>query len=217
MKSYSPKISRPLLGRRAFTLVEILVVLAIIAILSAVLLPAFWTVRGNARSTSCRSNLAQLGKAVAMYAQDYDGLYPYGIDQQDRYLAGVWSSYPEFEAKLPNLPFVKDVLFPYLKSKQVFVCPADSGYSFDDFYHEPFDARPTSAEKYGSSYFYNTILAVDRERIGAEKFGSNEIVFHDATGNWHGTWVPLRRRYNTLFVDGHVKNITWDQMQNPMN
>jgi prepilin-type N-terminal cleavage/methylation domain-containing protein/prepilin-type processing-associated H-X9-DG protein len=212
MKKYSSIFSAAPLQRGAFTLVEMLVVMAILAILSAVLLPAFWTVRGSARSTSCRSNLSQIGKAVAMYTQDYEGLYPYGIDQQDRYLAGVWSSYPEFEAKLSTLPFAKDLLQPYLKSEQIFICPADTGYDVDDFFDEPFPARPTSGEKFGSSYFYNTELAVTTARAGAETSGANHVLFFDATGKWHGTWVPPRRRYNVLFVDGHAKNLSAEQL-----
>ena len=62
--------------RQAFTLVELLVVIAIIALLTAILLPVFGTVRGKARQASCISNLKQIGNAVRMYTQDYDGRFP---------------------------------------------------------------------------------------------------------------------------------------------
>jgi prepilin-type N-terminal cleavage/methylation domain-containing protein/prepilin-type processing-associated H-X9-DG protein len=59
-----------------FTLIELLVVIAIIAILAAILFPVFAQARDAARKATCQSNLKQFGAAFAMYASDYDGLYP---------------------------------------------------------------------------------------------------------------------------------------------
>lgn len=56
--------------RSAFTLVEILVVLAIIGILAAILFPAFKRAQESARQTNCASNLQQIGLAVQQYYQD---------------------------------------------------------------------------------------------------------------------------------------------------
>ncbi len=61
--------------RSAFTLVEILVVLAIIAILAAILFPAFNRAKESARQTNCQSNLQQIYAAVQLYKQD-EGRYP---------------------------------------------------------------------------------------------------------------------------------------------
>src|SRR5256885_5437199 len=62
--------------RRAFTLIELLIVIAIIAILAAILFPVFAQAREKARQATCQSNLKQIGSAFAMYVQDYDECFP---------------------------------------------------------------------------------------------------------------------------------------------
>ncbi len=60
---------------RAFTLIELLMVIAIISILSAILFPAFAEARQAARRTSCANNMRQISLAITMYAGDYDETY----------------------------------------------------------------------------------------------------------------------------------------------
>ena len=63
---------------RIFTLIELLIVIAIIAILAAMLLPALNKARETAYKISCANHLGSIGKAMLMYANDYqDYLPPY--------------------------------------------------------------------------------------------------------------------------------------------
>lgn len=69
---HSPTHSR----RRAFTLVELVVVFTMIAILAAILFPVFGQARQAARKSQCGTNLYQIGLALQLYARDHDGRFP---------------------------------------------------------------------------------------------------------------------------------------------
>ncbi len=71
-------IEPPAMSKRGFTLVELLVVVAIIAILLAILLPAMESAVARAQQAVCLSNLKQIGLAVGGYLGDNKRVYPYG-------------------------------------------------------------------------------------------------------------------------------------------
>jgi prepilin-type N-terminal cleavage/methylation domain-containing protein len=63
--------------KKAFTLIELLMVISIIVLLMALLLPSLQRVRKQARAVACQSNLRQWGVVFSMYTEDNDGKFPY--------------------------------------------------------------------------------------------------------------------------------------------
>ncbi len=63
--------------RRGFTLIELMIVIAIAAILSALVLGGFYQITASNRRSGCQVNMSQIYNALRLYANDYDGAYPY--------------------------------------------------------------------------------------------------------------------------------------------
>ncbi len=202
--------------RRAFTLIELLVVIGILALLAAILFPVFAQVRAKGRETVCVSNLKQIGLAFHAYAQDFDDRLPWGGDPLDL-RPGGWAG-SEFEEQAKTLAPLPNVLDPYTKSKQIWHCPADSGFERGGRGEStPLDTRPSSFEKFGISYYFDTQIALKQLPLSnlqawewttphKERGPSQIILLYDGTGSWHGGRNPLLNgRYACLYADGHAR------------
>ena len=92
--------------RKAFTLMEMLVVIAIIAILASILIPTMSSSREKARTAYCANNLSQIGKALISYCDEHKEQLP-GVNDADK---SIWDT-----ALLPYLGYATNLFF----------CPSD--------------------------------------------------------------------------------------------
>lgn len=111
--------------RRAFTLIELLLVIAIIAILAAMLLPTLARSKATAQRIKCVSNLHQLGLATQMYWDDNAGncfRYTGGFTNGGQLFWFGWLG-PGAEGERP-FDATTGALFPYLQGRGVELCPS---------------------------------------------------------------------------------------------
>src|SRR4051794_8853993 len=112
-----------------FSLIELLVVTAIIGVLASLLLPVLGQARTRAAGAQCLSNTRQLALGWLMYADDHDGLLcPNGIGPKQGWVEGTMNF--DYNAGdntntqyLTEAPYAK--LSGYVRSAGVYHCPAD--------------------------------------------------------------------------------------------
>lgn len=106
-------------GFRGFTFPDLLVVLAVVAVLAAVAVPMFLKSRGQARLSQCMVNLQQVNRAVLMYADEHRGILPLIRPSPP---TGTWFWYKE---KVKGYVGLRG---PSSPQDRVFACPNDRGY-----------------------------------------------------------------------------------------
>jgi len=223
--------------QRAFTLIELLVVIAIIAILAAILFPVFAKAREAARSSSCSSNLKQVGNAWQLYTQEFDERYPHANPP------GGWGDCPTMPGRGSFGGWIGNLLLPFSKNHQIYRCPSGVVNTVNN--------SCNTVPYIQTSYGYNYVSTGDRSmaetdrpadlavmwdgisawsdcgyRSGCGIWGQRDIpVFLIKTGRplasgMSNAWAGEVRRVaphgdalNYLFADGHVKKSSWERLK----
>lgn len=186
----------------AFTLIELLASIAVIAILVAILIPIIGSVRASASSTKCVSNLRLIGAALHSYANDNDDRFPpwYHYDWK-----ACWFWYLESYVGLPE----KTMGFnPKPRSAGIFICPSfdpalvkerKAAYAYNEYIMTPeWNFERSVVPEPGKTFLVVEINA--NTELGGQSGGAGNVV------------GPLVGRHpgnsaNFLFMDGHVETI----------
>jgi prepilin-type N-terminal cleavage/methylation domain-containing protein/prepilin-type processing-associated H-X9-DG protein len=190
---------------KGFTLVELLVVVAIIAILMAILLPALRGARERARSAKCMTNTRNLAQALNQYAIEFD----------DYVVLSHSIPYPWGQAWPMELK-------RYLKNLEVYWCPsAGKATQWDGVYFDPDDRRFSYGVNDWGWMEYSPDMGLAgavRKKMAAFKNPTEMICFLDsnASGLWDAVVDPnppdlagegpgYRHMMgaNVVFLDGH--------------
>ena len=108
-------------SNQAFTLVEVLVVISVIAILAAILFPMFITAKQQAAASTCLGNLKQLSNAFRMYTDENSGALP---SPRVSYWPQSWAGAEKPSGRVyPE----QGQIWKYVRNAYVYVCPADRG------------------------------------------------------------------------------------------
>jgi prepilin-type N-terminal cleavage/methylation domain-containing protein/prepilin-type processing-associated H-X9-DG protein len=183
----------------AFTLVELLVVIAVIAILASLLLPALATAKKRARAVQCINNLKQIGAGAHMYAHDNDNTL-----QLDSLIpgSGTWAS----------------ILFTNvgLDQREVFLCPSYKPFLWENWlnvYGIRRDA-PTDCATGPNRIFFRIdcvsnpteyLLVADTTSQAQGGFTARQYYIFNTTSPLKMIHARHFRRANGLFLDGHVE------------
>jgi prepilin-type N-terminal cleavage/methylation domain-containing protein len=218
---------------RAFTLIEILVVVSIVVLLVAILIPSLSGARRQARRAVCSSNLHQVGTAMVSYLQTSGDRMP---------SISMMPSIGPAPLKYVTQPvYLSDALFPQMKGRKLDVmrCPDDVPGMHPDWYTAPERDMPNTGKSYWdserSSYAFNCRLnglmpsdfnaALNRHwhnhnnPNGERKVSPDTIWCASDYENFHGKgkkYDPDDPNPDTInygnyvrcyvFIDGHVSN-----------
>lgn len=213
---------------RGFSLIELLVVLAIITLLVSLLAPVISRARSVAHRTSCLSNLRQIGTAFTMYVTDFEDRFP-NNDDPALWMGRRWrwplSSYL-YQGLRRDPAFPNDPNRSVKLGGNILVCPSDpqAPQQWDDtsyaycaaFYHTPEQVNGmTTTDLYGPgsppcvSQSLASVAYPAQKVLVAEWLAPHSQVM--------AGWWQWRGARNYLFVDGHAKYLPATALQPAVN
>ena len=195
---------------KKFTLIELLIVIAIIGILLTLLLPSLSRSREKVKRAVCLSNLSQSHKANLSYASNNDNIIPPGNAVLDS-AQGIDSVY-RFATKMAfgaAIPFHNG----YIDSPDYFYCPSwehpymrkntlNGNGRYGGYEDEGYTAP---SMHYMTSYNYRGVFDGTARSPSPIYDDSSVPYMGDHWARDWGKYVHLKEGYNILYVDGHAK------------
>ena len=220
--------------KRELTLKRVVAAALMVAAVTVVLFPLYPRLSAKLADRPCAANLAEIGRAIALYGADNDARFPPIVDASDKYLH-LWDKQPKLLAQVKRFPLMQTPLLRYVKSPSVFHCSLDNGgYVMDNTFGTGlvrFTSSPTMYATYGSSYLYRTEITFKSLSQKGYWPPANVAMLFDGYGHWHGHTEAMREdmdfrteaatidnyRYNALFGDNHVRSLSYMELQATWN
>jgi prepilin-type N-terminal cleavage/methylation domain-containing protein/prepilin-type processing-associated H-X9-DG protein len=197
---------------RAFTLIEVIVVLAIIVIMMAMVYPAYTTISERAKATKDMSNLRQVGMATQTYLNDNDGvLFSTGttwMSQLEPKYFSVWRVLQSpFDKRSSSERGTNAPVSPISYGVNVRIYPNNTAMSATKI------TNPTGfilfAPAQDNTARVNFQGVATTAAPGVTLLGNNNTVTSNPGGGAVGGTHNSRMRINALFADLHCENMTW--------
>lgn len=191
-----------------FTLVEVLVSIGILVILIAIVLPTFHIARERSKTTTCLSNLKQIGTAISLYANDYDGYLPFAANMFSKELLSERDTlYGEpLDEVIRRSPDFNQTVKAYGATSSLMFCPTDFLIDVEG----KNTIYKTWFSRFGSSYIFDEEYALQHRLMSSYPLPAQNLLVYEPSF-FHGGSSGRDGLTNVLFVDLHVKTITWKE------